>query len=93
MGSRRLDEAWVEYARVVGVNLQRLRIESGKSQEQLAHMAGISAYTYQKFEKGESRPGAPLNPRITTLLALCQALDATLADVLPADVPDLLAGN
>jgi len=28
-----------------------------------AHAAGISTYTYQKFEKGESRPGTPMNPR------------------------------
>ena len=33
-------------------------------------MAGISAYTYQKFEKGESKPGTPMNPRLFTLIAL-----------------------
>jgi len=44
-------------------------------QEALAHAAGISTYTYQKFEKGESRPGTPMNPRLRTLIALATALD------------------
>ena len=43
------------------------RIAKGLSQESLAHAAGISTYTYQKFEKGESRPGTPMNPRLRTL--------------------------
>jgi transcriptional regulator with XRE-family HTH domain len=45
-------------------------------------MAGISAYTYQKFEKGESRPGTPANPRLFTLLALAEALDVPVESLL-----------
>lgn len=56
-------------------------------------MAGIASYTYQKFEKGEARPGSPMNPRLTTLLALCQALDVSVAELLPDRVPDLTHGR
>lgn len=62
--------------------LRSLRDERGLSQESVAHRAGISTYTYQKFEKGESKPGTPMNPRLYTLLAL--------ADVFEIDVRELL---
>jgi transcriptional regulator with XRE-family HTH domain len=80
---------WDEYARAIALNLLSARIARGLSQEQLAHLAGISSYTYQKFEKGESRPGAPMNPRLTTLVALCSALEVAIQDVLPPILPDL----
>lgn len=81
---------WDEYARQLGLNLLSARIDRGLSQERLAHLAGISSYTYQKFEKGESRPGAPMNPRLTTLLALCQVLGLEIEDVLPPEAPNML---
>ncbi|MFT4189413.1 MAG: helix-turn-helix transcriptional regulator [Aeromicrobium sp.] len=57
---------WEGFARELGHNLLRTRTARGMSQERLAHEAGIAAYTYQKFEKGESRPGAPMNPRLSS---------------------------
>ena len=66
-----------------------LLIDGVKSEEMLlAHLAGISAYTYQKFEKGESKPGTPMNPRLFTLLALADVLQVGLEDLLPAAWPD-----
>ncbi|CAN5159428.1 hypothetical protein BH09ACT5_BH09ACT5_08960 [soil metagenome] len=56
-------------------------------------MAGISGYTYQKFEKGESKPGTPMNPRLFTLLSLAQVLEVGLNDLVPADWPDLTDGR
>ena len=44
--------------------------------------AGIASNTYQKFEKGESRPGTPMNPEFYTLVALCRALDTDLKTLL-----------
>lgn len=76
------DEAKIAYARELGLRLQRLRLERGLSQERLAHMAGISAYTYQKFEKGESRPGTPMNPRLFTLIAIAEALGVRTTDLI-----------
>ncbi len=76
-----------EFARTIGLALQRRRVAAGLSQERLAHLAGISTYTYQKFEKGESKPGTPLNPRLFTLLSLAEALDIGLDDLLPHPWP------
>lgn len=65
----------------------------GLSQERVAHAAGIASYTYQKFEKGESKPGTPMNPRLTTLVALSQVLDVPLLELLPGELPDLTIGR
>ena len=65
----------------LGLRLQRARIAKGLSQEALAHVAGISTYTYQKFERGESRPGTPMNPRPRTLIALATALDMRVEEL------------
>ncbi|MCU1440457.1 MAG: family transcriptional regulator [Rhodoglobus sp.] len=78
-----------EFSRALGVNLHRLRLERGLSQERLAHMAGIAAYTYQKFEKGESKPETPMNPRLFTLIAIAEVLEVSLDQIIPADWPDL----
>ena len=67
--ANRTDEDWWRYARALGLRLQRARLAKGMSQEAVAHAAGISTFTYQKFEKGESKPGTPMNPRLRTLLA------------------------
>jgi transcriptional regulator with XRE-family HTH domain len=84
---RRGEPTWEEFAREIGLRLQRARERRGLSQERTAHLAGIASYTYQKFEKGESRPGSPLNPRLNTLLALCRVLELRLEDLLPDPPP------
>ena len=84
---RRREPTWEEFGREIGVRLQRARERAGLSQERTAHLAGIASYTYQKFEKGESRPGSPLNPRLSTLIALCRVLDVRLEDLLPDPRP------
>jgi hypothetical protein avisC_04866 len=76
------DEQWWPIARQLGLRLQRARIAKGLSQEALAHAAGISTYTYQKFEKGESRPGTPMNPRLCTLIALATVLDMQVEELM-----------
>ena len=75
------DEQWWLIARQLGLRLQRARIAKGLSQEALAHAAGISTYTYQKFETGESRPGTPMNPRLRTLIALAAALGVQVEEL------------
>lgn len=79
---------WEEFGKEIGVRLQRARERQGLSQERTAHLAGIASYTYQKFEKGESRPGSPLNPRLSTLLALCHVLEVRLEDLVPDEAPE-----
>lgn len=80
-GPDRTDAAWWEFARALGVKLQRARLAKGMSQEAVAHAAGISTFTYQKFEKGESKPGTPMNPRLRTLLALAETLDVRVGEL------------
>ena len=63
------------YARDLAQRLRVLRYERNLSQEHVAFHAGISTFTYQKFEKGESNPGKPLNPRLSTLIALAAVFD------------------
>ena len=57
----------------------------GYTQEKVAHLSGLSTYTYQKFEKGESKPGAPMNPRLSTLLALADTFNIDIRDLLTFD--------
>jgi transcriptional regulator with XRE-family HTH domain len=78
---------WEAFGREIGVRLQRAREKRGLSQERTAHLAGIASYTYQKLEKGESRPGSPLNPRLSTLLSLCEVLEISVVDLIPEITP------
>ncbi|WP_307738632.1 helix-turn-helix domain-containing protein [uncultured Parolsenella sp.] len=71
-----------EYARGLAYRLRGLRMESAMTQEAVAERAGIATYTYQKYEKGESRPGVPLNPRLFTLISLANVFDMDVRDLL-----------
>ena len=72
----------------MGATLHRLRIAKGLSQEELAYTAGITRYTYQKLEKGESAPGTPANPSLRNVMAIAQQLDVSLDELLPRPWPD-----
>ncbi len=88
---RRDEQAWALYAEEVGLRLARARQTLGLSQERVAHRAGLTGHTLQKLEKGETRPGVPLNPKLRTLIALAQVLQVELSDLLPPTPPDLTA--
>ncbi|MGV1034077.1 MAG: helix-turn-helix transcriptional regulator [Microbacteriaceae bacterium] len=88
----RASAEWDRYAVELGHSLKRIRNDRGLSQEQLAYAAGLSRYTYQKFEKGESMPGTPANPSLRNMMALAQVLNITLDELLPSQWPDLRAG-
>ncbi|MGO2188151.1 MAG: helix-turn-helix transcriptional regulator [Microbacterium gubbeenense] len=83
------DAEWAAYAQRLATALRRAREGAGLSQEQVAYRAGLTRYTYQKYEKGESRPGTPANPTLRTMLALSQVLDVTVASLIPPNAPDL----
>ena len=85
------DQEWTVFVAELGQNLQRIRADRGLSQEHVAYTAGLSRYTYQKYEKGESRPGTPANPSLKVVLTLARALETTLSELLPANAPDLTA--
>ncbi|MDT7511735.1 hypothetical protein [Bifidobacterium sp. H6bp9] len=50
---------------------------------------GLSRFTHWKLERRESNPYTPANPRLCNILAVAQALDVELADLLPKHIPDL----
>lgn len=75
-------EQYEYYVLRLSDRLRNLRQEKKLSQEEVAYRSGISAYTYQKFEKGESKPGTPMNPRLDTLLSLARTFDVDVRDLL-----------
>lgn len=73
-----------DLAAALGRRLRALREAAGKSQEAVAHDAGISRNHMQVIEMGlsdRSRP-TPWNPHLSTLVALCAALDVSVTDVI-----------
>ena len=83
------DPTWKDYARELGINIARARTAKGYSQDRVAAEAGLSRFTYWKLEQGESNPDTPANPRLRSILAVAQALDVELTDLLPKHIPDL----
>ena len=86
-------DQWIEFTRELGTQIQRRRITADLSQEQVAYAAGLSRYTFQKFEKGESMPGTPANPSLRNIMAIAQVLGVTLDELVPQPWPDLQAGR
>ncbi|MDQ1206084.1 helix-turn-helix domain-containing protein [Microbacterium sp. SORGH_AS_0862] len=75
------------------MNLRRARDAKGLTQEQMAERASISLYAYQQYERGAvTRGGAATNPRLATVLTICQALEISINDLLP-DVPRLVVAT
>lgn len=85
MGDYQTDINTENFSQKLAQRLRILRAKSGLSQESIAHKAGLSTYTYQKFEKGESAPGKPMNPRLFTLLALSEVFDISIQELLAFD--------
>jgi transcriptional regulator with XRE-family HTH domain len=73
---RRLADALAE-------RLRDLRRDTGLTQEQVAHEAGLNRNHYQLLESGLSdrRKKTPANPRLSTLVALCEVYSTTVPDL------------
>ena len=78
---------WARYAKELGVNLQRLRVERGLTQERVAYDAGLSRYQYQRMEWGKIGKDTPANPTLKTIMAVAQVLGVTLDELLPQPSP------
>ncbi len=76
-------EGWDDFARELGLRMQRRRLQLALSQEHVAYAAGLTRSHYQQLERGHSGPERPANPSLGTLVSLCAALDTTLSDLLP----------
>jgi len=75
---------WAEYARELGLELQRRRIAAGLTQEALAHNSGLTRTHYQQIEKGLWKPGVPANPSIKVLALIARELGVSVGDLAPA---------
>lgn len=82
---------WAEFSRALGMNLRRRRDALGLTQEAVAERAGISLYAYQQYERGAvTKGGAATNPRLATVLTICEVLAVSVQAILPP-VPQLRA--
>ena len=59
--------------RALAATLRRLRTERGHTQEELAHMAGLTVAAVARIERGQA------NPTWTTVRRLAEALNTSLA--------------
>lgn len=91
MPRRTPEGSWPDFATELGRSLEHYRHARGLSQEAVAYAAGLSRYTYQKFERGESMPGTPANPSLRNVMAIAQVLQVSLDELLPQHWPDLRA--
>jgi transcriptional regulator with XRE-family HTH domain len=58
--------------------LRRLRRDSGSTQEDVAHHAGITVAALARIERGQT------NPKWTTVRRIVSALDISLTDLITA---------
>jgi transcriptional regulator with XRE-family HTH domain len=80
---------WAAFARDLGLNLRRARHARGLTQQNMAELASISLYAYQQYERGAvKKAGEATNPRLATVLVLCEVLEVPLEVLLPK-VPKL----
>lgn len=95
MANRDVHPDDIELAHKLSERLRQLRKTSGLTQEDVAERASIAAFTYQKYEKGESKPGTPMNPQLFTLHAIAKAFEINVAQLLTFDdeVPSRPSGR
>lgn len=82
--SSAVPSSWEEYAKALGIELQRRRIALDVTQENLAHRAGLTRTHYQQLERGFWKPGSPANPSLKILVRLAQVLQLEVGELLPS---------
>lgn len=89
MPSRDVLEDWEEIAARFGRRVRELREDRGLTQEQLAHLVGMSRNQIQNIENSRNnnrdaegnRIGGTANPRLETIWALARALDVEVTQL------------
>ena len=72
-------------AREMGQNIQKVRLSRGMTQESLAEIIDTDTRNVARYEQGSSLTFA-------NIILLCQILDCTFEDILPADFRCLCSG-
>jgi len=88
-GVNAADAEWQDFVLRLSVQLRRLRLDAGLSQEEVAHRAGLSRFIYRQYESGESRRGTAANPALRSILSIAQVLQVPVEELLPRPMPDL----
>lgn len=83
------DAEWQDFVLRLSVQLRRLRLNAGLSQEEVAHRAGLSRFIYRQYESGESRRGTAANPALRSIMSIAQVLQVPVEELLPRPMPDL----
>lgn len=83
------EDEWREFAQSLALQLRRLRLRTGLSQEEVAHRANLSRFIYRQYENGESRRGFPANPALRSIIAIAQVFEEPIEELLPSPLPDL----
>lgn len=79
-------------AQQFGARVRRLRVESRLTQEQLAHLVGLTQNHVQLLEAGRNSSkadGPASNPRMTTVYRIADAFGVHPRDLLPASANPL----
>lgn len=58
----------MDWNKIVGTNVRRLRVEQGLTQEQLAHEAGIDLTYVGGIERGRRNPSVDVLSRLSAVL-------------------------
>lgn len=66
----------------LAANLRALRSARALTQSDIAAAAGITQNHYYLLEAGRSAVGGPANPRLSTLIALADAHQVAVTDLL-----------
>ena len=66
-------------------NLYKIRTKLGISRKQLEDISGVNQFTIQALEIGKNDA---YNVKLSTLIALSQALGVKVIDLLPKDLKD-----
>ena len=74
---------WGDYARALGVNINRARVDAQLTQERLAAAAGITRTHLQQIERGVWRGDRVANPSIKVLASIAVVLEVEVASLLP----------
>lgn len=65
-----LTSTWMDWERIVGANIKRLRRDRGMSQEALAHDADLAMRHLGRIERGEGNPTVAILGRIAAVLGV-----------------------
>ncbi|AJE66712.1 MULTISPECIES: helix-turn-helix domain-containing protein [Corynebacterium] len=78
------EKRWSSYGHAFASRLKKLRTLRGFSQEELADLSGVSRNTISNYERNENNKGNAVDPQLSNIYRLAQALDVPPIALMPA---------